>query len=589
MKSVLYKSTILVLFISISGISFAQNQKIDSLYQLLNKSDIKKQIEILHNIHKLTYSNNPKSSIRTVNQAIQLANSSDNNKELITLYQDKAMSYVYLNEYDTALNYAQKAKELAIKLEDKFGKASSTEMLGNVFWYKSNFQKVTQCYFDALKIFEELGNETRIFNIYSNLGTLKYSLGEYEKATNYYLKAYEMIDTTLYPNDAGACLNNLGLIYQEWGNRAKALEYFIKALNFQRKADVKRAISANLTNIGSIFLEEDNFDKALDYYRQGLLLDQSIDNQYGMGSSYLSLCTVYEKIEKPDSIFHYALKAKEIFEKIENNQGLAKAHLHIGNGYFTQKKYNSSIKEYSKSAEISRALNDEATLCKALSELGISYYKYGNYRKAINALNESLDLAVKNNYVYIAHDNYKHLSESWAQLKNPIEENRFLKEYIHLSDSIFAIEKQKLASELLVKYEVEKTEAELEIQTQQKVINKNKYLRQRLISITIALTLLLSVLVGFLLYKRYLQKKKTNKLLEKHSKEIELKQKEIEKQNIILEKQANTLQEVDEIKSRFYSNISHEFRTPLTLIMGPIQNVIKETKMTTLNTNCVLA
>ena len=96
-----------------------------------------------------------------------------------------------------------------------------------------------------------------------------------------------------------------------------------------------------------------------------------------------------------------------------------------------------------------------------------------------------------------------------------------------------------------------------------------------------ALCLLGLVLLGLGLYhvrirqmKRWLREKELVRLVEERTLKLDEARQKTEAQAAQLQEQADRLREMDQMKSRFFANISHEFRTPLTLIQGPITQLL---------------
>ena len=89
-----------------------------------------------------------------------------------------------------------------------------------------------------------------------------------------------------------------------------------------------------------------------------------------------------------------------------------------------------------------------------------------------------------------------------------------------------------------------------------------------------------------LAYERSINERLDQKVTER-TRALEQKNREnLEKQQILsvqatkLAQQTNQLRQMDELKTRFFTNISHDIRTPLTLALGPLEDIFSENLVT---------
>ncbi|MBS2100292.1 substrate-binding domain-containing protein [Carboxylicivirga linearis] len=97
-----------------------------------------------------------------------------------------------------------------------------------------------------------------------------------------------------------------------------------------------------------------------------------------------------------------------------------------------------------------------------------------------------------------------------------------------------------------------------------------RYKTQRLLLFVLLFSLVLVIVLIILLFIALKNKNIANYRLEKQKESIS-------KQNVDLKQMSEQLEEVTQSRLSFYTNISHEFRTPLTLIIGPLESLITKT------------
>lgn len=516
---------------------------------------------------------------------------SDNRR--IDLYNQLGREFRDRGVKDSSLLYAKKALALAKKNQYAKGEIDAHLNLGVTYREQQNHTQAMEHLSLLIKLSEREKIDIRRGDGYDNLGHLYYALGDTAKSLENHLFSLKIRKQINDEYGIGNSCDNIGQIYAAKSHFSEALEYFTQSLNqFTKIGDTSR-ITLAMANVGHQNYYMGNAYLALERFSKALELYKKLNNEDGVIWMANLMAYVYSDIGYYDKALKYHFdRLKESEEQnledkiVENNALIGRVYLRMGKyaeALEYQKKalelgekinsvwvryiyqYIGTIKEsegnaaqaldyYLKSYDISLKEQDVYWQAATKNSIGSTYFKLKDLVNAKKWLDEGLALSLRVGFMQDISNSYLYLSKIDSLQGNYKSAYENYQQYIHYKESLQQDEAKKLAMQLDFK---EKEMQSLRERRQAEKIAKQELQNKDLQRNTaVGGLLLMSLLVLAVLYLVRLR----NKKIRIEQQNTELKQREIE-----------AVRETEQFKSRFLANISHEFRTPLTLINGNIE------------------
>lgn len=341
----------------------------------------------------------------------------------------------------------------------------------------------------------------------------------------------------------GNCYNDLGVL-------DASATYYVKALDLlkeKEKPDTK--LQANITlNLGELFVKMKEQDKALAYFREARELCEQIGFKFGVYACDLNIVEVInvnEDVSERD--IARLTEAVEFFDKNGIKNLTMQGKTLLGKIWFNAQKFEKAEVLYNESLELAKSINSFDGIVNISESLGEVKVRQGKKEEALKSYLFALEYTQKNNNTFMELDLLKKLSELNSSIGKYKESEVLLNRYITLNDSLNLIEKNKFAKDLETRYQTAKKEQEIILlNSQNDLVAQQKKSQRNLFLVLLGLVSVVALSL-FMLYKN---RQKTTK----------------------------KLREVDALKSKMFTNLSHEFRTPLTVIQGLSKNLEKLVK-----------
>lgn len=412
---------------------------------------------------------------------------------------------------------------------------------------RSNNQEELKKYIDH---FNSTGDKRASLIIRQKYGKVLRNCSNFETAVKQHdsciIIARELNDTA----QLIAALNNQGTNFRRLRDLEGASRFHFEALKLTEEMlnDTSYATKRNrlttLNGLGSILLAMKNYEPAEEAFRIAYNGEQELDNSEGMVLNLTNIGSIKEQIGQLDSARIYYKWAMEQSIISNNRIGVAIGYQNFGNLDLKNGENDKAMENYRKSYTIGKTTSDIyhwLESCEALAELFLEENRLDSAAKYIeigleasSKINSSEQKANFYSYSSRLHS----ITGDYKQALTEYHMSQSLKESIIEKENLISLQNQR------VKYEEEKRSKELSDAKDK----ANAERTTRTIIMWAGIVVVILTITTIILQTRVMKERKRN--------------------NEILKK-------TDKERQEFYRGVTHQLRTPLTVVTGMFKQIKK--------------
>ena len=325
------------------------------------------------------------------------------------------------------------------------------------------------------------------------------------------------------------CERLVGLFHFRMSDYAQAIKYAQKSLESSRRHGDLSRTSSSLNTLAGICLVAKQLDDGERYILEAIRYSTAAGDSNRMAIQYGMASEIYHVMGKAQQALDYARRACEIDEARGNTakvgirlSQMATAQMDLGLDAEAERSLLHAI-------PILDEVGNELSLSICRNQMGELLNRRGAHDEAAHYFRQAVDKFAARKDMYNESRSRIGLYEA-LKGNNPTEASRHLLRYAELKDSIYRHDMEQNVSHYNVRYKTE----ELALQQARERTEK------RVILIAgIALVAVLLLVMAVIIYMGRVRRRNHR-----------------------------LLKQVSQLREDFFTNITHEFRTPLTVILG---------------------